>query len=103
MVKLDPDGSGSIETAEFVDAMLLYITSKAREYAEARRASAVDKGEEEADGGDDDDEDDEEDVEIPDDLQELDWQEQQRHVKMRAAKMMGVGTGASTPPPRNLD
>ena len=98
MVKLDPDGSGSIETAEFVDAMLLYITSKAREYAEARRASAVDKGEEEADGGDDDDEDDEEDVEIPDDLQELDWQEQQRHVKMRAAKMMGVGTGASTPP-----
>ena len=93
MVKLDPDGSGSIETAEFVDAMLLYITSKAREYCEARRASMVAKGEADEEEDDEDDEDDEEeDVEIPDDLQELDWQEQQRHVKMRAAKMMGIGT-----------
>ena len=30
---------------------------------------------------------------MPDDLQEMDWQEQQYHIKVRAAKLMGVGTG----------
>eukprot|EP00908_Phaeocystis_cordata_P020875 Transcript_32537.p2 GENE.Transcript_32537~~Transcript_32537.p2 ORF type:complete len:285 (-),score=136.29 Transcript_32537:303-1157(-) len=122
MDKLDPDKSGDIDTSEFVDAMLEYVTRKANEEVEVEvagavsyeppppprkdeaaeqageegaamaAASAAGEDEQEEEGEDDEDED-EEDAEVPEDLQELDWQEQQWHIKMRAAKMMGVGTG----------
>ena len=120
MTRLDPDQSGYIETAEFVDAMLLYITAKTTEEAaeappaayappaepakgavEAAEAAAdafvlADEEGGESTGGEEDEEgeegEEEEDTEVPEDLLELGWQEQQWHIKARAAKLMGVGT-----------
>jgi len=186
MERLDPDGSGYIETSEFVDAMLLYITTKTIEAMEAEAAEAeamaaaeaeqgdVDtyldprrpgsmqwlmeeaeeaeadyaayvppaelttlprrtslpltggaaegaeaaaaagaeagadglthafvatdegrggsEGGEEGEEGEEGDEDEEEDAEVPEELLGLSWQEQQRHIKRRAARLMGVGT-----------
>ena len=60
-------------------------------------ASAAGEDEQEEEGEDDEDED-EEDAEVPEDLQELDWQEQQWHIKMRAAKMMGTRDLGLEPP-----
>ena len=56
MAKLDPDKSGYIETGEFLDAMIAYITHK----MEGDDAAAADGD----DGGDDDDDGDEEDAEV---------------------------------------
>ena len=117
MARLAPDQSGYIETAEFVDAMLLYITAKAFDETQAdypaaayappaesavqpaeeavevaEAATATNTEERESEGADEGEEGEEEDAEVPEDLLELGWQEQQWHIKMRAAKLMGVGT-----------
>jgi len=98
MAKMDPSNSGSIDTSEFVDAMLLYITAKAHEQSEEadeRKKSAILKGDvapDEEEKSSSEDEQEEEDVEMPEDLQQMGWKEQQAHIMKRSAKMMGVGT-----------
>ena len=126
LVRLDPDGSGYIDTSEFVDAMLRYITRNTMEAMEGEAAyppatyvspaeltGGVAEGAAEAevdaltqpfvavdqDGGEGEEEEEEEeaeeaeeeDAEVPEDLLALSWREQQRHIKRRAAKLMGAG------------
>ena len=66
MAKLDPDKSGYIETGEFLDAMIAYITHKMEGGDDEGAPAAAADG-----GGDDDDDGDEEDAEVPEDLAEM--------------------------------
>ena len=86
MEKLDPDGSGFIETDEFVDSMLEYILLKVNEPDSDPMASHAD-----VEGGDAAD-DASEDFEVPDDIANLPVEEQQHQIKMRALKLMSLGT-----------
>lgn len=86
MEKLDPDGSGFIETDEFVDSMLEYILLKVNEPDSDPMASHAD-----VEGGDAAD-DASEDFEVPDDIANLPVEEQQHQIKMRAFKLMSLGT-----------
>ena len=105
MERLDTDNSGTIERAEFVEAMIGYVARKVTttglpDLAEGSGASAAaaaaagasgaaaedDEGEGEGEGEG------EEELEVPDDFKEMSWQEQQSHIKRRAAWEMGVGT-----------
>ena len=113
MTKLDPDASGFIGTSEFTDAMLNFIRCKMRDSmhrpASATRASIFSSsralvvnavmapGPEATDApgasgvAANEEDDDEEEEEVPEDLKDLDPQEQQRMIKRRAAWMMGIG------------
>ena len=86
MAKLDPDKSGYIETGEFLDAMIAYITHKMEGGDDEGAPAAAGDG-----GGDDDDDGDEEDAEVPEDLAEMGWEEQQAAIKKRSLKLMGAG------------
>ena len=86
MAKLDPDKSGYIETGEFLDAMIAYITHKMEGGDDEGAPAAAADG-----GGDDDDDGDEEDAEVPEDLAEMGWEEQQSAIKKRSLKLMGAG------------
>ena len=86
MAKLDPDKSGYIETGEFLDAMIAYITHKMEGGDDEGAPAAAGDG-----GGDDDDDGDEEDAEVPEDLAEMGWEEQQSAIKKRSLKLMGAG------------
>ena len=93
MARLDPDSSGSIEKDEFTDAVLNYIREKVEHPAgddatrKTRRPSMAVSAH--AAAPDVEEEDDEE---MPEDLQQLSPDEQQVHIKRRAAVMMAIGT-----------
>jgi len=95
MRRLDPDGSGAISQDEFLDAMLQYVQDESTRTVESERLEeetlrAAGGGLEEdtavgAEGGGE--------VEVPEDVAHLDWHQQQRVIKRRAALLMAVGTG----------
>lgn len=83
MEKLDPDNSGFIETNEFMDAMLEYILLKVNDKPSASPAEPMLDDEE----GEEDEE-----LEVPDDIVDLPVEKQQQRIKMRACKLMLIGT-----------
>jgi len=91
MHRLDPDRSGDIETDQFTDAMLNYISEKAmgQSSAAVRPAGGGSPGSTVGDGSDEEDEEDEE--EMPEELKHLSPAEQQRLIKRKAFGMMLVG------------
>ena len=97
MERLDSDHSGKIERAEFVEAMIGYVARKvttaglADDAALPQSSGAAGSSAAAAEADEDEDEGEEE-VEVPDDFKEMSWQEQQSHIKRRAAWEMGVGT-----------
>ena len=102
MGRLHPDGNGVIDREKFVDAMLRYVADKsvateAHMYASsaalalAGKDAAVAEGAEQK-GEEGEEEGESEDTEVPEELRDMSWQQQQAHLKARAAKMMFVGT-----------
>lgn len=103
----DVDGSGDINFEEFVACMIAFAKdSKMKVQADEgkgnrRRSmlmptvapgSAPNGNDEEAGNDDDDDDEEEEEEDIPEDLADLEPEEQQRRIKLRAVWMMGLGT-----------
>lgn len=91
MARFDSDGSGCIDRSEFLDAMLMYVADLS--HASVIRTHSASEMVSPEDGGGGNDEDDEvENIEVPDDIEHLDPQQQQRLIKWRAAKKMLIGT-----------
>jgi len=88
MKTMDPDGSGSLHSSELLDALLNYIRMKTIQEAQTGGRDAAPEAEISVDDGDEEDEE----VEVPEDLVHLTWQEQQAQITKRASVLMLVGT-----------
>jgi len=87
MKKLDTTKSGFIDNGELVDSLLSYIREKIvsedSSAPEGSMASAADV--------EDPDEEESEEAEMPEEFSTMTYQEQQSHIKMKAAKLMAIG------------
>eukprot|EP00928_Gymnodinium_smaydae_P013791 TRINITY_DN15002_c0_g2_i1.p1 TRINITY_DN15002_c0_g2~~TRINITY_DN15002_c0_g2_i1.p1 ORF type:complete len:603 (+),score=130.31 TRINITY_DN15002_c0_g2_i1:73-1809(+) len=94
----DTDQSGSISFEEFVACFMSFALDDKKMEAPEKKARKLPKYHEpDLEGGDDDEDDDDEDgddeeEDIPDDLADLDPEEQQKRIKMRSATKMALGT-----------
>ena len=81
----DTNKSGFIDNNELVDSLLNYIKEKiAQQDAEGGSTAAAADVE-------DPEEEEEEEAEMPEEFSTMTYQEQQSHIKMKAAKMMAIG------------
>mmetsp|Transcript_37154 Transcript_37154/g.73112 ORF Transcript_37154/g.73112 Transcript_37154/m.73112 type:complete len:288 (+) Transcript_37154:2-865(+) len=88
--RCDRDGSGYVDFQEFIDAMIEYVRE---EQKQTRRGSSVWRAPRPVASDDDEEEEEEEEEEVPEDLEHLSPEEQQKRIKIRAATLMAVGTG----------
>jgi len=96
--KYDVNKSGDINLAELVDCMIFYLTDAGcrekirKQVQEEKTKGAKTMATYTTNSGGDEDDDGEEEEEMPEDLRELDANEQQSRIKRRAGWMMALGT-----------
>jgi Ca2+/Na+ antiporter len=95
----DVDKSGSISFEEFVACLMSFAMDPPdgeQAYAKGRRTIAESRTyivvDSDKTSQDDDDDDEAEEEDVPEDLADLDPEEQQRQIKRRSARQMGLGT-----------